>query len=103
MDNPVPVSGKAGIANAFTPGPWAVHADNLVAAAGAPLAHCYSDHNALANAHLIAAAPELYEALAEIALAAQQAIERHQLDETKALGRAIIAADAALAKARGQS
>ena len=58
-----------------------------------------------ANAHLIAAAPELYAA-AELALIVAESWIHDQLDGTNSLGEALVELNpvrAALAKARGES
>lgn len=59
----------ATIETAFTDGPWIAQADRTVSAAGMPLLRCYAGRNEIANASLIAAAPDMFEALlcAEVA------------------------------------
>jgi len=96
-----------------TPGPW--EARRLISNNGEPYATSYFAHIDIgvcmvwaptgnieqeANAHLIAAAPDMYEALAEI--------ERADFDFgatrwTPSLERWAIKVRAALAKARGES
>ena len=85
---------------AFTPGPWRAGGSLAVwQEAGGVVAQCYWVSGAIdvdvaeANARLIAAAPELYEALRLIR--AEQR-EGYCCDATRA------AADAALAKAEGK-
>lgn len=110
-------------APAFTPGPWLVHSTNrlIVKADDAfgdasvkgnkveadfiPLCLLrdptdgFSEDETLANGFLIAAAPELYEALEETAEALRQCyIEKISADGDPRLQRA----SAALAKARGE-
>lgn len=59
-----------------------------------------------ANARLIAAAPELYEALGkslgELSMVAERAAHEHDEHTLRAVYRAIVAARAALAKAEGR-
>lgn len=82
----------------FTPGPWEKkdywkHGHPTIACGdGYGIALVLYDDDSEANAHLIAAAPELYESL-EAALS--------QLD-SYACGDVIAAAEKALAKARGE-
>ena len=94
----------------FTPGPWSVDAGFETSRPGdfdeywqvhdgkdaiACSAYCYAG-NRKANAHLIAAAPELYEVLDDIATAAHNGFNIHQNSVLIAEARA------ALAKARGE-
>lgn len=84
----------------FTPGPWMVHKRNdednatLVVSDGENIADCnfFPRKNAHHNAHLIAAAPDLYQALAEI--------DRWSRRQNIALPTSKVYA--ALAKARGE-
>ena len=46
-----------------TPGPWNACHDRTVASSGVPLLRLYAGRNERANANLVAAAPELLEAL----------------------------------------
>lgn len=95
----------------FTPGPWGLDAGFESSKPGdfdeywqvhdgadaiACSANCYAE-NREANAHLIAAAPELYEALDNIATATHNGFNIH---ENSVL---IAEARAALAKARGET
>ena len=95
----------------FTPGPWRYEYEDgycgeLIGANGGMIC-TFTDEPNEANANLIAAAPDLYEALKEVLLAerlgtrppetAMQAEEK--LDRIK---HAVIKAEAALAKARGE-
>lgn len=76
-DKPVPVSGKAGIANAFTPGPWhpiespalSVVADEQHPVICHITAISDRDEDApeiIANARLISASPEGFELIEEL-------------------------------------
>ena len=98
----------------FTPGPWTTQGwgalwayipvndarHNLVCSMYPDPAHDYSRNEVLANAHLIAAAPDLYEALAGIIAdddsSTSLALQRSRWDDR------MVAARAALAKARGE-
>lgn len=92
----------------FTPGPWRawqprgdesvpVRTDGL----GITIAYVHQGAitNAQANAHLIAAAPELYEALEWLETYAMVQVDRHPDAQDNKGWRNIIAA---LAKARGE-
>jgi hypothetical protein len=84
----------------WSPGPWWVVVDEneVMSSNGGNIADCWSafagidDDEATANAHLIAAAPDLYEALAEAADPLSGYL----------CGPALDRARAALAKARGE-
>lgn len=88
-----------------TPGPWVAFADHPegaipVRADGLLVAVCrYSQNprigkeNAEANAHLIAAAPELLEALKDVM---DRLVDKHEQDESA------VAAHAAITKATGE-
>lgn len=93
----------------FTPGPWAVFAPqpgylfvevkghtDRIACISDPRHHiAVSGETAKADARLIAAAPELYEALSEL-------LDKEKLDDDDPrLGNARLMARAALAKANG--
>lgn len=65
-------------------------------------AEIVADYNSLANASLIAAAPELLEAL-EAVLSAEPADGAYLLGETESERAAYANARAAIAKARGES
>lgn len=81
----------------FTKGPWWLSGKGTIRAGeSAWVAHC-SWHNKEANAHLIAAAPDLYEALYEIFY--YQGGADSVVDDEYVMERA----KAALAKARGES
>jgi len=97
----------------WTPGPWKVNKYGSIGAG--PLGHMpvvgyvepfygedKRDGDSSANASLIAAAPELYEALTNLTrfCAAYRAIRE---DKSEHLARVISAARAAIAKARGES
>ena len=56
-----------------------------------------------ANAHLIAAAPELLEALKHVVAAERAFIEDTSAAWDDEVGKAVIAAEAAIAKAEGRS
>ena len=101
----------------WTKGPWPIKptgdfkriviGDGLVDGPGGyEVAEVYSDDcdrdEAMANAHLIAAAPDLYAALDNLETAATGAGVPHQ-QERKLLHECITAARAALAKARGET
>ena len=96
----------------FTPGPWTVEPvrDNN----GKPYATSYEawvfvepsvcglwakEGCTLADAHLIAAAPELYEALSEFVAVCDAAPPVEFINE---IGRVVVKARAALKKARGE-
>lgn len=92
------VSGKAGIPNAgFTPGPWDWWDDgtNLVRITEASEQRLIGRAVKPSDARLIAAAPELYEALAHIRELLVAYGPRYIAKATKL-------ADAALAKSRGE-
>lgn len=79
----------------WTPGPWSVKHDRGIRAAdGACVASTYVAAP-LADAHLIAAAPDLYEALERSVKAWTDDVDR--------MGPMIRQALAALAKARGEA
>lgn len=85
----------------FTPGPWRYEQDFLSCRVAAPkfggVAKVFgSNPTCVANAHLIAAAPELYEALEAVELARNS-------DEPHDWQRATNLSAAALAKARGEA
>jgi len=90
----------------FTPGPWEVH--HGVDVTGYPVFYIHGfsgpekrDKETLdANTHLIAAAPELYEALDEVLRSLSNPALADYLDDED-LGR-IESAKAALAKANGE-
>lgn len=100
----------------WTPGPWAAkwskyEEDNFIVQAGMPSNRVLAqfdgdgdgpDDQSLADAHLIAAAPDLYAALDNLETAATGAGVPHQ-QERKLLHECITAARAALAKARGET
>jgi hypothetical protein len=87
---------------AFTPGPWEFRAPMIHAVGGgervgriAQVSISYKDTTTFdANAHLIAAAPELYEALTRINATGDVALD---IDWIRRISRA------ALAKARGET
>lgn len=91
---PVPVSGIAGIANAITPGKWAV--EKWSAKEGQVVARHMGGRSLIcagvltADAHLIAAAPNMLAALKQYATG---------YTDTGALARAVIAA----AEAKGEN
>lgn len=89
----------------FTPGPWAIDGLSLVHVAdasrgGQRVTVADVRHNREANAHLIAAAPELYEALGAFVSAANLSVFDKGADA--ALANAFDLAERALAKARGE-
>lgn len=94
----------------FTPGPWKADDNDIETAAGELLATAYAmDRDRLEgrdfyetaqhNAHLIAAAPDLYEALDNLAMAAEFQIALGDKAWIEMHG----VAKAALAKARGEA
>lgn len=91
----------------WTPGPWNVAGylnGSCAVAAKTLIARVYSESfrdlgNETANAHLIAAAPDLYEALDRIADIVE--VERRE-GRTEMDGETIAICRAALAKARGE-
>lgn len=104
----------------FTPGPWKIATDLPALAIYAPCgervvqttnqnngkgsgaAHRYEGVSTFANAHLIAAAPELYEAL-EATLALTETLTSEKYTVSLADLAAIqVSAEDALAKARGE-
>lgn len=101
-------------APAFTAGPWLIHAkrrwivpaEDAFAEPADALPICQlrdpderlAEDATLANGFLIAAAPELYEALEAVTIFAASTIEKLNLTDTNDI---IAAANTALAKARG--
>lgn len=97
-----------------TPGPWTVQPNSRTVGRGAwihdetgnnvALACGTSDENANANAHLIAAAPELYEALEKIVIDEENRRKSLRTNSPAAQfsDKRLAAARAALAKARGE-
>lgn len=98
----------------FTPGPWqrsgvrnklgehdclAVGPDGFSIAFLPIGARPGEQAGAIADARLIAAAPELYEALETLTIFAAETIRRLKLKDTNGI---VAAADSALAKARGE-
>ena len=97
----------------YTPGPWAIDESHINGSINAgkrhvALANFYNCHDEevrvtrdqqKANAHLIAAAPEMLEALK----GALAALERADDYGVPGLGRIIDAADSAIRKAEGES
>lgn len=96
-------------ATKFTPGPWVTHkghsvvgisaADRDIADTSSKAYYQAFDEEDLANAHLIAAAPDLYAAL--YACETVMMMVEPRSDKAEYLG-ALNAAKAALAKARGE-
>ena len=92
----------------FTPGPWLIGEDQCVdetwsivtTSGGSIIANVNDRHDRKANAHLIAAAPDLYEALEKLR-SYSDAIAAGRINYRP--GDHIAVADAALAKARGQA
>jgi hypothetical protein len=114
------LAGSAGMNAGFTPGPWAFDPDfeTVTAEVGAVVADvCVADDfpcledderpkvdaQCLANGHLIAAAPELYEALSELFRSYKQLADSGDAGnwslEDQDQGKQALAA---LAKARGE-
>lgn len=86
----------------WTKGPWEARANRVYTTSGGEVAVATKSdpsHRHAANwtAHLIAAAPELYEALAELVSADMY------MDDTNEKQDALAAARDALAKARGET
>ncbi len=84
-----------------TPGPWITQGDTYVTVNSLIIAHCkQSGHitldETIANAHLIAAAPDLLAAL-------ERVIDCHVTGINPLSDAAILSARAAIAKARGES
>lgn len=100
-----------------TPGPWVtergnsiikIFGGNRVIAASATKAYWErADETDEANAHLIAAAPELYEALDDarmfIELVRMRAAQEGDVDQAAEAAASLNSALAALAKARGEA
>jgi hypothetical protein len=90
---------------AFTPGPWEVDGTHVYAPSGILSARrkvCIVRDNLEANARLISAAPELYEAL-RLFVEEYDAVDDHTgVSLMIAYDNALMAGRAALAKARGQ-
>lgn len=96
----------------FTKGPWSCHSpvgsngfwyvDNSPSITTGSVATLYTE-NAMANAHLIAAAPEMYEMLDRVTSNYQEAasVAEHEGYETK-YAQDKVFVDALLAKARGE-
>lgn len=100
----------------WTPGPWSGRGQEVTGPHGASICYCVANSRAgsgfnvqikqaeaKSNAHLIRAAPELYEAAHDL----REAQKAYLLDRgNDALGKAVANAakklDAALAKARGE-
>lgn len=92
----------------FTPGPWHDGGEHgwssaVFDANGLPIAFCSvpGQGSRKANARLIAAAPELYEALDTLSLVVGLTAFKHE-GQRAPLQEAVDAARAALAKARGE-
>lgn len=84
-----------------TPGPWDVQGDTYVTVNSLIIAHCKqagrtSLDEAMANARLIAAAPDLLAALEKV-------IDYHVTGINPLSDAAILSARAAIARARGES
>lgn len=85
--------------NAHTPGPWAVNDDDpteVVTRHGRLVAACHYRGEAKANARLIAAAPELLEALLDCAayldaLAGSKLVTGPSIDARRASARTAVA------------
>lgn len=92
----------------WTPGPWWVEGEVVCAPDGdnfpwyvAIAERCgYPNDQSRANAHLIAAAPELYEALEALSEHFTQVVKAFRVDSEE--HETLVAARAALAKARGE-
>ncbi len=99
-------------APSFTPGPWRAYRANTNSAGDSALhnggrfavstVHIPNFEQELANARLIAAAPELYEALDALSLVVGLTAFKHE-EQRAPLQEAVDAARAALAKARGEA
>ena len=93
-----------------TPGPWVLHqtfADEVVAKEGiVKIADCHEDLGISkiereANAHLIAAAPDLLNALAALMCASVNTAEKHESESSNAIWAYIEDGAEAIAKAKG--
>ena len=102
--------------NKFTPGPWEREESDYPSMEETILEGCgrvvgsgyticqmadFSEEKLAANAHLIAAAPELYEALEEF-VTETRAYQSPECEECPIVGPILRIADKALAKARGE-
>lgn len=95
---------------AFTPGPWLTNCSHIYAPDGAIIATVSNpgskatDYPLVPNRDLMAAAPELYEALAGMVEASNTIARQFQIDPARddQHGSAYSKSIAALAKARGE-
>ena len=102
--------------NRYTQGPWVTHPDGIASDCGMPdykiigpnlgrqVCHVYvDDEQDLANAHLIAAAPDLLEALASLFnLANHFNVSGVYFTDDDGNREALEAAEVAIAKAKGE-
>ena len=93
----------------FTPGPWKTNAAKTVGSQwrvcsenDTEIAFC-EDPDAYANAHLIAAAPELYHALLNALMVTDGVMDGDLATDGISIKGAIKEARAAFAKARGET
>jgi hypothetical protein len=87
----------------FTRGPWSKSGWGAMESSGKTIAKAYGPlEQREANAHLIAAAPELYEALEKAAMFVGWASTRGQIVAGVDAGELGTVIDAILAKARGE-
>ena len=100
---------QRGFTPKFTPGPWLPMAGlptNVIATSGIRVARCDFDGDAthvdcLANAHLIASAPDLYEACKEFLYAPEYKCDECDHGFSDEEYAAIVKMKAAIAKAEG--
>jgi hypothetical protein len=103
--------GLSGVAaTPFTPGPWAVSAtdDSLVLVGRLKIASAFpiglDDEQERANASLMAAAPDMHEALHDVAIVLRAILEKPDDETRRHHAKHFLArADAALSKAEGRS
>jgi hypothetical protein len=92
-----------------TPGPWGWHDDDLVAADFTTVIDCHEgvspdvpDGERIANKNLIAAAPELLEALKDVTRRYMTLLAQQQYFPSNVTENVLDAAQATIAKAEGE-